>query len=95
MRGPDRTVVHDSPCRVCGAALLQPMAEAILIGRRFLWLCSECQSQNHIKMSRQNAERLAYRFHRAYGMRVSPDEVRLFTANLHRIDEAIATELTV
>jgi hypothetical protein len=93
--GPGHTIAHDGQCTGCGAATVQPMALAVIIGRRFLWACVHCGHLNRIRLTRQNAQKLRALFHKAYGTRISPDEVTQFAANLHRIDEAITTEITV
>jgi len=95
LRGQGHRIAHDGLCRRCGQVCLQPMALAVIIGRRFMWACQHCQHVNRQRLTRVNAAKLRALFHHAYGTRISPDEVRQFAANLHRIDEAITTEITV
>jgi hypothetical protein len=44
---------------------------------------------NMMRLSRKNARKLKATFHRAYGTRISPEELLEFRANLHRLEQAL------
>jgi len=65
------------------------MSKALLVKRRFMWVCFECGHMNMMRLSRKNARKLKATFHRAYGTRISPEELLEFRANLHRLEQAL------
>jgi len=87
--GPDQIVVHEATCKHCGVSTLQPMSKAMLVKRRFVWVCASCLRINMMRLSRKNARKLKATFHRAYGTRISPEELQKFQANLDRLDDAL------
>ena len=93
MFGQGQIAVHDGQCKACGHAALLPMSAAVVVKRRFMWLCPNCRSVNTIKLSREHARKLKATFHRAGGTRISPEELQEFAANLHRLDEAVMLEI--
>lgn len=91
--GPGQTVVHDGRCKHCGAVSLLPIAQAVLVKSRFVWLCPSCLDTNAQRLSRRHARKLKDIFHRPGGTRISPEELQKFRAKLARLDDAVVKEL--
>lgn len=93
MSGPGHRAAHDGLCTKCQSVFMLPMAKAIIVGRRFIWVCPTCDHRNRVRLTRHNALKLRLMFHTAYGTRISPDEVKAFAANLDGLDKAVVSEI--
>lgn len=93
MFGQGQTVVHDGKCTHCGASGLMPISNAVLVKRKFAWLCPSCKQVNTIRLTRDHARKLKDMFHRPGGTRISPEELLNFQQQLPWLDEAVQKEI--